>query len=69
MDLLDRLLQLCAEPNQNRKHKGNSLDVVTKTADGRYFNDLSDDEGIIDDQQGEQQFTDFVVSNLLDNRT
>lgn len=68
-DLLDRLLQLCAEPNQNRKHKGNPLDVVTKTADGRYFNDLSDDERIIYDQQGERQFTDFVESNLLDNRT
>ena len=65
MDLLDRLLQLSAEPNQNRKHKGNPLDVVTKTADGRYFNDLSDEERIIYDQQGEQQFTEFVVSNLL----
>ena len=65
MELLDRPLQLCAEPNQNRKHKGNPLDVVTKTADGRYFNDLSDEERIIYDQQGEQQFTEFVVSNLL----
>lgn len=65
MDLLDRLLQLCAEPNQNRKHKGNPLDVVTKTADGRYFNDLSDEERTAYDRQGEQQFTNFVVSNLL----
>ena len=65
MELLDRPLQLCAEPNQNRKHKGNPLDVVTKTADGRYFNDLSDEERIIYDQQGEQQFTEFVVSNLM----
>ena len=65
MELLDRPLQLCAEPNQNRKHKGNPLDVVTKTADGRYFNDLSDEERIVYDQQGEQQFTEFVVSNLL----
>ena len=65
MELLDRPLQLCAEPNQNRKHKGNPLDVVTKTADGRYFNDLSDEERIVYDQQGEQQFTDFVVHNLL----
>lgn len=65
MELLDRTLQLCAEPNQNRKHKGNPLDVVTKTADGRYFNDLSDEERTAYDRQGEQQFTSFVVSNLL----
>ena len=65
MDLLDRSLQLCAEPNQNRNHRGNPLDVVTKTADGRYFNDLSDEERIIYDQQGEKQFTEFVVMNLL----
>ena len=65
MELLDRPLQLCAELNQNRKHKGNPLDVVTKTVDGRYFNDLSDEERIIYDQQGEQQFTKFVVSNLM----
>lgn len=65
MELLDRPLQLCSEPNSNRKHKGNPLDVVTKTADGRYFNDLSDDERTAYDQQGEQQFTDFVVRNLL----
>lgn len=65
MELLDRQLQLCAEPNQSRKHKGNPLDVVTQTSDGRYFNDLSDEERIIYDQQGEQQFTEFVVSNLL----
>lgn len=67
MELLDRPLQLCAEPNRNRKHKGNPLDVVTKTADGRYFNDLSDEERTAYDQQGEQQFTSFVVSNLLKN--
>ena len=65
MELLDRPLQLCAEPNQNRNHRGNPLDVVTKTADGRYFNDLSDEERIVYDQQGEKQFTEFVVSNLL----
>lgn len=65
MELLDRPLQLCAEPNPNRKHKGNPLDVVTKTADGRYFNDLSDEERTAYDRQGEQQFTEFVVSNLL----
>lgn len=65
MELLDRPLQLCAEPNPNRKHKGNPLDVVTKTAAGIYFNDLSDDERTAYDQQGEQQFTNFVVSNLL----
>lgn len=65
MELLDRPLQLCAEPNQNRKHKGNPLDVVTKIADGRYFNDLSDEERTAYDRQGEQQFTNFVVSNLL----
>lgn len=65
MELLDRPLQLCAEPNRNRTHKGNPLDVVTKTADGRYFNDLSDEERIVYDQKGEKQFTEFVVSNLL----
>ncbi len=65
MELLDHPLWLCAKPNQNRKHKGNPLDVVTKTADGRYFNDLSDEERTDYDGQGEQQFTEFVVSNLL----
>lgn len=65
MELLDRPLRLCAEPNQNRNHKGNPLDVVTQTSDGRYFNDLTDGERIVYDQLGEQQFTEFVVSNLL----
>lgn len=65
MELLDRPLQLCAEPNPNRKHKGNPLDVVTKTAEGIYFNELSDDERTAYDRQGEQQFTQFVVNNLL----
>ncbi len=65
MELLDRPLQLCAEPNPNRKHRGNPLDVVTKTKDGIYFNELSDDERTAYDQQGERQFTQFVVSNLL----
>lgn len=65
MELLDRPLQLCAEPNPNRKHRGNPLDVVTKTAEGIYFNELSDGERTAYDQQGEQQFTQFVVSNLL----
>lgn len=65
MELPDRPLTLCAEPNANRKHKGNPLDVVTKTADGRYFNDLTDEERIAYDQQGELAFTEFVVNNLL----
>ena len=65
MELLDRPLQLCSEPNLNRNHKGNPLDVVTKTADGRYFNELTDDARIIYDQQGEAQFTEFVVHNLI----
>lgn len=65
MELLDRALQLCAEPNVNRKHRGNPLDVVTKTADGKYFNDLTDDERTAYDQRGELAFTEFIVNNLL----
>lgn len=65
MELLDRPLQLCAEANANRNHKGNPLDVITKTADGRYFNDLTDEERTAYDQQGELAFTEFVVNNLL----
>lgn len=65
MELLDRPLRLCSVPNPNRKHKGNPLDVVTKTADGRYFNDLTDEERTAYDQQGERQFTEFIVRNLL----
>lgn len=65
MELQDHPLQLCAEPNQDRKHKGNPLDVITRTADGRYFNDLSDEERTAHDRQSEQQFTNFVVSALL----
>lgn len=65
MELPDRPLQLCTEPNKNRKHKGNPLDVVTKTAGGRYFNELTDKERVAYDRQGEQKFTEFVVNSLL----
>lgn len=65
MELLDRPLQLCAVLNTNRIHKGNPLDVVTKTENGTYFNDLSDDERTAYDQQSERQFTQFVVDSLL----
>ena len=66
MELLDKPLQLCAEPNQNRKHNGNPLDVVTKTVDGKYFNELTDMERTAYDQQGENQFTDFILKHLLE---
>jgi len=65
MELFDRPLMLCPQPNRNRNHRGNPLDVVTQTSDGRYFNELTDNERIAYDQQGEQSFTQFVVNNLL----
>lgn len=65
MELCDTPLTLTATPNSNRKHRGNPLDVVTLTEDGRYFNELSDTERIALDKAGEQSFTDFVVKHLF----
>jgi len=65
MELRDTPLILTATPNSNRRHRGNPLDIVTLTEDGRYFNDLTDAERIALDQAGEHAFTDFIVGNLL----
>ena len=65
MELKDAPLLLTAKPNSNRKHKGNPLDVVTMTKDGKYFNDLTDAERTALDVAGEQQFTNFIIENML----
>lgn len=65
MNLYDAPLKLSPSPNVNRNHRGNPLDVTTLTGDGRYFNDLTDEERTAHDQAGERQFTDFIISNLL----
>lgn len=67
MTLPDAPLKLSQYPNINRKHRGNPLDVVTLTEDGRFFNELSDEERTERDSAGERDFTEFVVKNLLDN--
>lgn len=58
-------LKLCSVPNTNRNHRGNPLDVVTMLENGRYFNDLTDEERTGLDEAGEREFTDFIVSHLF----
>ncbi len=65
MELKDAPLKLVPIANSNRKHRGNPLDVITQIDDGRYFNELSDEERTDLDKAGEQGFTDFIVKNLL----
>lgn len=57
-------LKLSPIPNANRKHRGNPLDVITQLEDGRYFNELSDEERTALDQAGEAEFTDFIIRHL-----
>lgn len=64
-NLTDPPLKLSPCPNINRAHRGNPLDVVTLTEDGRYYNELSDEERTLRDQTGELDFTNFIISNLL----
>lgn len=63
--LKEPLFQLSPIPNANRSHRGNPLDVLSITTDGRFYNDYSDEERTALDQAGEQDFTNFLVSNLL----
>ena len=63
--LLEGPLKLSPIPNQNRIHRGNPLDVITQLEDGRFSNDLSDEERTQQEQAEEQKFTDFIVSHLL----
>lgn len=65
MELNDAPLKLSPVPNTNRTHRGNPLDSVTLLEDGRFFNDLSDEERVAWDGIGEQNFTNFILSNLL----
>ena len=58
-------LKLSPVPNSNRKHRGNPLDVITILEDGRYFNELSDEERTNLDKAGEADFTEFIINNLL----
>ena len=64
-EIKDSPLKLSSIPNSNRKHKGNPLDVISLVEDGRYFNDLSDEERVALDKKGEQEFTDFIVCNVM----
>lgn len=65
LELKDPLFQLSPIPNTNRTHRGNPLDVLSLLEDGRYFNDLTDEERTALDADGEKQFTDFIVNSLL----
>lgn len=58
-------LRLSPVPNTNRKHRGNPLDVISILEDGRYFNDLSDEERTALDEAGETEFTNWIISNLF----
>lgn len=64
-EIKDSPLKLSSTPNSNRKHRGNPLDVISLIEDGRYFNDLTDEERVSLDQKGEQEFVDFIVSNVM----
>lgn len=64
-EIRDYPFRLSSVPNRNRKHRGNPLDVISLLDDGRYFNDLTDEERIALDKKGEEDFTNFIVSNLL----
>lgn len=64
-DLKEIPLKLSPIPNVNKKHRGNPLDVISMLEDGRYFNDLSDEERTALDKAGEEEFTEFIVSKLL----
>ena len=64
--LLEPPLKLTSIPNQNRYHRGNPLDVISMTLDGKYFNDLSDEERIAHDRSGEDAFTRFIIEHLLE---
>ncbi len=64
-ELYDTPLKLSPIPNKNRKHNGNPLDVISLLVDGRYFNDLTDEERVSQDRKGEQEFTDFIINHLL----
>ena len=63
--LLEGPLKLSPTPNKNRTHRGNPLDVITQLEDGRFSNDLSDEERTQREQAEEQKFTNFIVSHLL----
>lgn len=63
-ELSDPPLRLSPVPNPNRKHRGNPLDVISIVEDGRYFNDLSDEERVALDQKGELEFTRFILETL-----
>lgn len=65
MELRDAPLKLSPTPNSNRSHRGNPLDAVTLLEDGRFFNDLSDEERVAWDGVGEQNFTNFILDHLL----
>lgn len=64
-ELLEDPLILSPIPNANRNHQGNPLDVITITENGRFFNDLTDEERTQRDQAGEEKFTNFILSHLL----
>lgn len=64
-ELMEDPLKLSPTPNTNRNHRGNPLDVITITENGRFFNDLTDEERTHRDKAGEEKFTDFILSHLL----
>lgn len=61
----DAPLKLSESPNTNRHHRGNPLDVISQTPDGRYYNELSDEERTALEAKGEKEFTDFILSHLF----
>lgn len=58
-------LKLSPVPNANKRHRGNPLDVISLLEDGRFFNDLSDEERTSLDKTGEDDFTNFIIDKLL----
>lgn len=67
-EIQDAPLKLSANPNANRRHRGNPLDVISQTPDGRYYNELSDEERIALEAEGEKKFTEFILSHMLSEK-
>lgn len=63
--LLEGPLKLSPTTNPNRNHRGNPLDVITQLEDGRFSNDLTDEERTERERAEEQKFTNFIISHLL----
>lgn len=64
-EIRDSPLKLSSISSPNRNRKKNPLDVISLVENGRYFHGLSDEERVASGKKGEQEFTDFIVRNVI----